>query len=86
MVDVWCNNFAGSLSADVGDFVLAQCLDVIGVWCNAGFHECWTLVFKSWIGPQVVGHILYGLTYVTLYTLNVLNLTITPLKLFEFEY
>ncbi|THG04299.1 hypothetical protein TEA_000763 [Camellia sinensis var. sinensis] len=40
-----------SLPVDVGDSLLAKCLGVIGVWCNARFHECWALVFESWIGP-----------------------------------
>ena len=38
MADVWCNNFAGSLSAYVASSPLDKCLDAIGSWCNVGFQ------------------------------------------------
>ena len=38
MVDVWCSNSAGSLSAFVAGSSLDKCLDIIGSWCNVGFQ------------------------------------------------
>lgn len=51
MADVWCNNFAGSLSAYVAGSSLDRCFDAIGPGCNVGPQQCWALVFELCIRP-----------------------------------